>query len=103
MANNDVYLNAIVLPKSFSFADELTFSKTSKNKISGHPKAPNDVAYLYHTSGTLTGLPTPIPQTHRATVGVLPSCSGSVYSSFSTIPLYDVELRTAFEHGRVML
>lgn len=48
-----------------------------------------DVAYLHHTSGTSTGLPKPIPQTHRAAIGVLPqSIEGSQETIFTTTPLY---------------
>ena len=47
-----------------------------------------DVAYLHHTSGTSTGLPKPIPQSHRAAVGVLPSLDGSGEAAFTTTPLY---------------
>ena len=48
----------------------------------------NDVAYLHHTSGTSTGLPKPIPQTHRAGIGVLPCLNGKAEASFTTTPLY---------------
>lgn len=49
----------------------------------------SDIAYLHHTSGTSTGLPKPIPQTHRAAVGVLPCLTnGSDKSTFTTTPLY---------------
>lgn len=48
-----------------------------------------DVAYLHHTSGTSTGLPKPIPQTHHAAVGVLPTFeSGYDAATFTTTPLY---------------
>ena len=47
-----------------------------------------DVAYLHHTSGTSTGLPKPIPQSHRAAVGVLPCLDGSQEATFTTTPLY---------------
>lgn len=49
----------------------------------------SDVAYLHHTSGTSSGVPKPIPQTHRAGAGVLPSFpDGSSKASFTTTPLY---------------
>lgn len=49
----------------------------------------SDVAYLHHTSGTSTGLPKPIPQSHRAAVGVLPCLTnGSDKATFTTTPLY---------------
>ncbi|KAL1848673.1 putative NRPS-like protein biosynthetic cluster [Diaporthe australafricana] len=49
----------------------------------------DDIAYLFHTSGTSSGLPKPIPQTHYAAVGVLPRLpSGTSNATFSTTPLY---------------
>lgn len=49
----------------------------------------SDVAYLHHTSGTSTGLPKPIPQTHRAAVGVLPTFNSDYdQATFTTTPLY---------------
>jgi len=48
-----------------------------------------DVAYLHHTSGTSSGMPKPIPQTHRAGLGVLPSFQdGARAATFTTTPLY---------------
>lgn len=47
------------------------------------------VGYLHHTSGTSTGLPKPIPQTHYAGLGVLPRFSdGNDKATFTTTPLY---------------
>ena len=49
----------------------------------------HDVAYLHHTSGTSTGLPKPVPQSHHAAVGVLPSLDhGQDKATFTTTPLY---------------
>ena len=48
----------------------------------------HDVAYLHHTSGTSTGLPKPIAQTHCAAVGVLPCLDGKGSATFTTTPLY---------------
>ncbi|KIW13574.1 hypothetical protein PV08_08763 [Exophiala spinifera] len=48
----------------------------------------SDIAYLHHTSGTSTGIPEPIPQSHQGAVGVLPSLDGTEHASFSTTPLY---------------
>lgn len=49
----------------------------------------SDIAYLHHTSGTSTGLPKPIPQSHRAAVGVLPCLENSQdRATFTTTPLY---------------
>ena len=50
--------------------------------------AETDVAYLHHTSGTSTGIPKPIPQTHRGGLGVLPRLDGSSTATFTTTPLY---------------
>lgn len=56
--------------------------------ISSNSKT-GDVAYLFHTSGTSSGLPKPIPQIHHAAVSVLPRLSGGDdHSTFSTTPLY---------------
>lgn len=52
------------------------------------PVTENDIAYLHHTSGTSTGLPKPIAQTHRAAVGVLPTLPASDGATFTTTPLY---------------
>jgi acyl-coenzyme A synthetase/AMP-(fatty) acid ligase len=47
------------------------------------------VAYLHHTSGTSSGLPKPIPQSHRAAIGVLPHLPKiPTIASFTTTPLY---------------
>lgn len=49
----------------------------------------NSVAYLHHTSGTSSGLPKPIPQSHRAAVCVLPHVpEGAGKATFTTTPLY---------------
>jgi thioester reductase-like protein len=49
----------------------------------------SDIAYLHHTSGTSSGMPKPIPQTHLAGVGVLPSLKdGHEAATFTTTPLY---------------
>jgi thioester reductase-like protein len=46
------------------------------------------VAYLHHTSGTSSGIPKPIPQTHRGGIGVLPLLDGQSEATFTTTPLY---------------
>ncbi|RAR11106.1 acetyl-CoA synthetase-like protein [Stemphylium lycopersici] len=47
------------------------------------------IAYLHHTSGTSSGLPKPIPQSHRAAIGVLPHLPKiPAVASFTTTPLY---------------
>ena len=47
-----------------------------------------DVAFVLHTSGTSSGLPKPIPQSHHAAFRVLPSLDGRDDASFTTTPLY---------------
>ncbi|KAK2624889.1 hypothetical protein QTJ16_006082 [Diplocarpon rosae] len=47
-----------------------------------------DVAYIHHSSGTSTGIPKPIPQTHHGAVGVLPALDGHDAATFTTTPLY---------------
>ena len=74
----------------------IALPKRTDNKVSlperalfGREVLESDVAYLHHTSGTSTGLPKPIPQTHRAAVGVLPTLdSGHESATFTTTPLY---------------
>lgn len=61
---------------------------SSAAKITPSTKA-SDIAYLFHTSGTSSGLPKPIPQTHHAAVGVLPRLpGGETHATLSTTPLY---------------
>jgi acyl-coenzyme A synthetase/AMP-(fatty) acid ligase len=46
-------------------------------------------AYLHHTSGTSSGLPKPIPQSHQGALGVLPHLPKIPgIASFTTTPLY---------------
>ncbi|KAF2854544.1 acetyl-CoA synthetase-like protein [Plenodomus tracheiphilus IPT5] len=46
-------------------------------------------AYLHHTSGTSSGLPKPIPQSHAGAIGVLPTLPKiPATASFTTTPLY---------------
>jgi len=78
---------------------KLSFSTTSEEfraalKDEGEiVSAPNldkmAVGYLHHTSGTSSGLPKPIPQSHHAGLGVLPRFKdGSDKATFTTTPLY---------------
>lgn len=49
----------------------------------------DDVAYIHHSSGTSSGLPKPIPQTHRGAAASLPCFdNGSEFATFTTTPLY---------------
>ncbi len=56
--------------------------------FSSHEQEETDIAYIFHTSGTSTGLPKPIPQTHHAGIGVLPCLDGKEAATFTTTPLY---------------
>ncbi|KAJ4183476.1 hypothetical protein NW767_013536 [Fusarium falciforme] len=48
-----------------------------------------DITYIFHTSGTSSGLPKPIPQSQFGVVGVLPIFPGeNKPATFSTTPLY---------------
>ncbi|PVI00292.1 acetyl-CoA synthetase-like protein [Periconia macrospinosa] len=54
-----------------------------------HDVQDTDLSYLFHTSGTSSGLPKPIPQTHRAAIGVLPHLPNTPSkATFTTTPLY---------------
>lgn len=49
----------------------------------------SDVAFYFHTSGTSSGLPMPIPQTHHGAVGILPYLPNNhEKATFTTTPLY---------------
>ena len=58
------------------------------SKLSRANVSDTDIAYLHHTSGTSTGVPTPIPQTHHGAIGVLPQLDGCEYAMFTTTPMY---------------
>lgn len=49
---------------------------------------PQSTAYVFHTSGTSTGIPSPIRQSHEAAFAVLPVLDGSQQATFTTTPLY---------------
>lgn len=51
-------------------------------------QATSEVAYIRHTSGTSSGLPKPIIQTHYGAVTVLPCLNGQRSATLSTTPLY---------------
>lgn len=69
----------------FDKASEISTLATSE-RLRIH--SADDIAFLFHTSGTSTGLPKPIPQSHHAAVGVLPSIKGKNSTTFTTTPLY---------------
>lgn len=84
-----LHLSAVSLPFN---ADQTlsTISSNGPDDLTGVPDVhDSDVAYLHHTSGTSSGVPKPIPQTHRAGAGVLPSFpDGGSKATFTTTPLY---------------
>ncbi|KAL9578897.1 MAG: hypothetical protein Q9212_005424, partial [Teloschistes hypoglaucus] len=58
-------------------------AKTSRKESS------SDIAFLFHTSGTSSGLPKPILQTQHGVIGVLPfRLDGHESATFTTTPLY---------------
>lgn len=62
---------------------------TFDDNLTNHEVQETDVAYLHHTSGTSSGLPKPIPQSHRGAIGVLPHIpSNPPKATFTTTPLY---------------
>ncbi|KAL1304897.1 hypothetical protein AAFC00_003815 [Neodothiora populina] len=80
--------------ESLPFTEELSLASllTERNKTTSEDFAQvsaSDVAYFHHTSGTSSGVPKPIPQTHRAGAGVLPTIPGRAdRATFTTTPLY---------------
>ncbi|KAI9700250.1 MAG: hypothetical protein M1836_002264 [Candelina mexicana] len=88
-----VGFNAVPLPELWACHDRLELLRNRTDHVFEFspywPISENDVAYLHHTSGTSTGLPKPIPQTHRAAVGLLPCLdNGSDKATLTTTPLY---------------
>ncbi|KAK7184138.1 hypothetical protein DPSP01_001222 [Paraphaeosphaeria sporulosa] len=64
--------------------------RTPRPNYAPSPKVDeSSVAYLHHTSGTSSGLPKPIPQSHHGAIGVLPHLAcPSPRATFTTTPLY---------------
>ncbi|CAD0096493.1 unnamed protein product, partial [Aureobasidium mustum] len=90
-------LHAIELP----YSKDHSLSDIMAQEAFDSPSFPEvketDVAYLHHTSGTSSGVPKPIPQTHRAGAGVLPSFpDGKQCAMFTTTPLYHGGVADAF-------
>lgn len=68
---------------------DLIASSKKPHPNSSQPRGKSsDTALIFHTSGTSSGLPKPISQTHRLLFGVLPVLDGRDSASFSTTPLY---------------
>lgn len=85
---NADFLNIIPHP----FAGQDVFEVIGTPPTSSPSRSPVaedvDVAYLHHTSGTSSGVPKPIAQSHRAAVGALPILDGRHAATFTTTPLY---------------
>ena len=66
-----------------------TYSAISSLRPPSWPVSSFSTAFIFHTSGTSTGLPKPIPQSHHAAVGVLPRLpNGSEKATLTITPLY---------------
>ncbi|KAH6886881.1 hypothetical protein B0T10DRAFT_407287 [Thelonectria olida] len=73
--------------------------KPGPTKTTGveHVPPASDIALYFHTSGTSSGLPKPIPQTQYGLVGALPSfTTRNPPATFSTTPLYHGGLPDCF-------
>ncbi|KAK4980938.1 hypothetical protein LTR28_011564 [Elasticomyces elasticus] len=84
-----IVLHAVILP--FDEQQDLNhvINQELVDDLSTASVKEEAVAYLHHTSGTSSGVPKPIPQSHRAGAGVLPSFSdGHERAAFTTTPLY---------------
>ena len=82
----EIILNPISLP-SQTIRDSVDDSDLRSSSLP--PAIESDAAYFFHTSGTSSGLPKPIAQSHRAAVGVLPCLpNGQKQATFTTTPLY---------------
>lgn len=92
-AGNNFKLSSVLLPFTKSLEALFELIQPAYPEEIDHEvlrQATEDhIAYLHHTSGTSTGLPKPIAQTHRAAVGVL-SCfpNGALKATFTSTPLY---------------
>ena len=88
-AKNSIRLVAIqdcqqfLEPSRGSHTEDVTDRRDPENLASK-----DDIAYLHHTSGTSSGLPKAIPQSHHAAAGVLPRLNGQQEATFTTTPLY---------------
>ncbi|KAK8038528.1 L-aminoadipate-semialdehyde dehydrogenase [Apiospora rasikravindrae] len=80
-----------------SYDSSVTSSDNPYQQVATCSKT-KDVAYLRHTSGTSSGLPKPIYQSHWGAVGILPRLppTGKRPATFSTTPLYHGGLADCF-------
>ena len=90
---NDLEVLQTLQTRPISFGEHVdiydTILRTERVTAEKPETRETSIAYLHHTSGTSSGFPKPIPQTHRAAVGVLPYIpSRSQKATFTTTPLY---------------
>lgn len=63
--------------------------KSTQGAVDAFPVTdPSSTAFFHHTSGTSSGKPKPIPQSHYGAVGALPAFDGQNEATFTTTPLY---------------
>ena len=86
--SEDRPLSCISIKSLFSTSIYKIIKQESEGDFAADHLSEHDVAYLHHTSGTSSGVPKPIPQTHRAGVGVLPTLDGRHEATFTTTPLF---------------
>ena len=88
----ELHLERLIDPEKVLDTDNANTALPKNQLVNEFPirlVSETDIAYLHHTSGTSTGLPKPIPQSHRAAIGVLPGFDdGHKKATFTTTPLY---------------
>lgn len=84
----DVTLSTLLLPLTGQRVFEVIKKTPTGSNVGPATVHNTDVAYLHHTSGTSSGTPKPIPQTHNGALGVLPTLDDRTSASFTTTPLY---------------
>ncbi|XMA19260.1 hypothetical protein WAI453_012051 [Rhynchosporium graminicola] len=88
-AASDSYVKAVSLPLGDTRLLEIIGDNSEASPNTNWPDHfSEDVAYIHHSSGTSSGIPKPIPQTHHGAVGVLPCLQGQHAATFTTTPLY---------------
>lgn len=82
-------VECVAIPLSTTSSEFLAALEQEPESLSQPKLEDAAIGYLHHTSGTSTGMPKPIPQSHRAGLGVLPRFdNGSDSATFTTTPLY---------------
>ncbi|CAL8582210.1 hypothetical protein XPA_007880 [Xanthoria parietina] len=84
------------IPKDLSRQVHRNDKAEAERTTHGHGRFPghqqqkaSDIAFFFHTSGTSSGLPKPVPLDHYGAVGVLPCLpQGHSIATFTTTPLY---------------